>query len=58
MIAPRALAGALAGLATAAGFWSGEAATPLAGARFRHAEIPVDAVPEQVLDRLATLRGV
>jgi hypothetical protein len=53
VIAPKALAGAMAGLALSAAFWTGEAAS---AASFRYAVVPADAVPEKVLERLATLR--
>lgn len=54
VIAPTAIAGAAHGLALGDEFWNGEAA---AAAMFRYARVPVDAVPERVLERLVTLRG-
>lgn len=56
VIAPRAFAGVPGGIATPPEFWSGADAPALAGGGFRFASIPPDAVPEQVLDRLAVLR--
>lgn len=53
-IAPAALPGAVHGLALGDAFWNGEAA---AAAALRYARVPVDAVPERVLERLATLRA-
>jgi hypothetical protein len=56
-IAPRPLAGCVAGVAVAADFWAGAAAPKLAAGGFRFAEIPAGGVPELVLERLAALRG-
>jgi hypothetical protein len=56
LIAPRPLPGACAGLSVEPAFWSGAAAPAAPAGGFRYAEIPVDASPEQVLERLALLR--
>ncbi|MGQ0697802.1 MAG: hypothetical protein ACT4PZ_06110 [Panacagrimonas sp.] len=56
VIAPRAVSGAVSGLALASGFWTGEAAPAAPTGTFRFATVPVDAVPEKVLERLAALR--
>jgi hypothetical protein len=45
-----------AGVAVPSGFWDGEAPTECAAGDFRYAEIPADARPENVLERLAALR--
>lgn len=57
VIAPKPVAGAANGLDLGTAFWSGEAAAAAPAGGFRFAEVPVDAVPEKVLERLATLRG-
>lgn len=62
VIAPRVLSGAapapLAGLSVPEAFWrAGTAAPTPAAGRFRHAQIPADSVPEQVLERIAALRA-
>ncbi len=46
----------LTGLILGDAFWAGEAPPPLSGAGFYFARVPEDAVPERVLERLATLR--
>lgn len=56
VIAPKPLAGAANGLALGDPFWTGEAAPAAPTGGFRYARIPADAVPEKVLERLATLR--
>ena len=56
VIAPRALAGAVAGLSVAPDFWSAGVAPDCPQGTFRFAEIPAEANPEAVLDRLAALR--
>lgn len=56
VIAPQPITGAVNGVSLPAGFWSGDAAPALTGQAFHHAEIPVDAEPERVLERLALLR--
>ncbi|MFI4982253.1 MAG: hypothetical protein ACHQIO_18040, partial [Nevskiales bacterium] len=48
--------GVSTGLAIPAGFWNGEAPPDCPAGGFRYAEIPADARPESVLDRLAVLR--
>lgn len=53
-ISPTAIAGTPHGLSLGEEFWNGEVAAP---AQFRYARVPADAVPERVLERLATLRG-
>lgn len=57
VIAPKAVTGAANGLALGDAFWNGEAAAPAPAAGFRFATVPAEAVPEKVLERLATLRG-
>lgn len=57
VIAPTAIAGAAHGLALGEGFWTGEAAAAAPNGGFRYACVPAAAVPEQVLERLATLRA-
>ncbi len=57
VIATAAVAGLISGVVTPASYWSGGAAPPGSASGFRFAEIPADANPEQVLDRLAALRG-
>lgn len=56
VIAPRPIEGTPTGLDLGAGFWAGDAPPALSGGGFRFATVPVDAVPEGVLARLATLR--
>lgn len=56
VVSSRALAGVSTGLVLPAGFWSGDAPPDTPPGGFRYAEIPVDAKPESVLDRLAVLR--
>lgn len=53
-IAPRGL-DAPTGITTPTSFWTGSSAPPCLPGQFRHAEIPVDANPECVLDRIAFL---
>ncbi|MCX7179769.1 MAG: hypothetical protein NTX56_13710 [Proteobacteria bacterium] len=53
-IAPRGL-DAPTGIATPSAFWTGSSAPPCLPGQFRHAEIPADANPELVLDRIALL---
>lgn len=55
LIAPASLAAA-AGRLVPAGFWNGDAAPECPANGFRYAEIPADAQPESVLQRLAGLR--
>lgn len=55
VISPKAVSGAANGLALPSAFWTGGAA-PAAKGGFRFAVVPADAVPEKVLERLATLR--
>lgn len=57
MIAPTPVAGVAAGIALGDNFWSGDAAAAVPAGAFRFATVPADAVPEKVLERLATLRG-
>ncbi|MCC2658934.1 MAG: hypothetical protein K0Q76_4042 [Panacagrimonas sp.] len=57
VIAPKAVAGAANGLSLGDGFWSGEDAPAAPSKGFRFARVPADAVPEKVLERVATLRG-
>lgn len=57
VIAPLAVAGAANGLALGDAFWTGEAAASAPTGGFRFATVPANAVPEKVLERLATLRG-
>lgn len=56
VIAPRAVSGRMAGVVVPAGFWGGETPPPCPPDGFRYAEIPADAKPESVLDRLSSLR--
>ncbi len=56
VIAPRAVAGAANGRAIDASFWDEGVAPGCPAGGFRYVEIPVDAPPERVLERLATLR--
>jgi hypothetical protein len=57
IIAPRPPGGTVPGVATPASFWADESppAVPVGG--FRFAQIPADANPEYVLQRLKTLRA-
>jgi hypothetical protein len=55
-LAPRPQPGIATGMMVPAGFWNGDAAPVSAGGGFRYAEIPADANPESVLERLALLR--
>lgn len=57
VIAPTAIVGAANGLALGAGFWNGDAPAAVPSGGFRYACVPPDAVPENVLERLATLRA-
>jgi hypothetical protein len=57
VIAPKALGGAANGLALRGGFWTGEDAPSAPKGGFRFAQVPPEAVPEKVLERVATLRG-
>ena len=54
-IAPQAL-DLPTGIVTPPAFWTGAAAPACAPGGFRHAQIPADASPEEVLERLALLR--
>jgi hypothetical protein len=56
VLAAQAAAGLPSGIAVMPGFWSGEAPPDCAAGNFRYAEIPADAQPEGVLERLAVLR--
>jgi len=56
VVSPRALTDVSTGLVIPAGFWNGEAPPDCPSGGFRYAEIPADAKPESVLDRLAVLR--
>lgn len=56
VIAPRALPGVVAGLAVSQDFWNSGVAPDCPQGAFRFVEIPVEANPEVVLDRLAVLR--
>ena len=55
-IAPQPVAGLPIGVAIAADFWQGGSAPTAPAGGFLFAEIPVDAVPETILERLALLR--
>lgn len=57
VIAPSAISGAAHGRALSPAFWTGEPAPAAPAGGFLFAEIPADAVPETVLERLATLRA-
>jgi len=57
VIAPRVIAGAVYGQALPAAIWDGAAFDIAPTAKFRFASVPADAVPEQVLARLAALRN-
>ncbi|MDE0854993.1 MAG: hypothetical protein OSA97_11300 [Nevskia sp.] len=56
VIAPQPISGRMTGVVVAAGFWGGEAPPPCPPGGFRYAEIPAEAMPEGVLDRLSSLR--
>ena len=56
VVSPRNSAAGVAGLVLKPEFWTGERAPECPAGGFRYAEIPLDAKPESVLDRLATLR--
>ena len=56
VVSPRNSAAGVAGLVLKPEFWTGEGAPECPAGGFRYAEIPLDAKPESVLDRLATLR--
>ena len=56
VVSPRSAVAGAAGQVLKAEFWAGEAPPECPAGGFRYAEIPVDAKPESVLDRLATLR--
>jgi hypothetical protein len=55
-VAPAALPAAVAGTIVETGFWNGAAAVPCPPQGLRYAEIPADAQPEAVLQRLTELR--
>jgi hypothetical protein len=57
VIAPQPPPGCAAGLALGGGFWSGAPPPQAPAGGFLFAVVPVDAVPERVLERLALLRG-
>lgn len=57
VIAPRPPAGTIGGMVLGAEFWSGEDPAAAQEGGFLFVEIPGDAKPELVLDRLASLRG-
>lgn len=56
LLAPQAHEGLATGIRVPAAFWSGEPAPQAEPGDFRFAEIPVEAQPEGVLERLAVLR--
>lgn len=56
IIAPRVVEGTATGLAMNGTFWSAAQLPACPSGGFRYAEIPADAQPESVLERLATLR--
>lgn len=56
VIAPKVIAGAANGLALGDAFWSGEPAAAAPAGGFRFVTVPANAVPEKVLESLATLR--
>lgn len=56
VIAPHVLNSTMTALATGSDFWTGNSAPAQASCRFRFAQIPGQANPESVLDRLALLR--
>jgi hypothetical protein len=56
LLSPRAHDGLPVGIRVPPGFWSGEAPPACAADGFRYAQIPPDARPESVLERLALLR--
>ncbi|MCK9284668.1 MAG: hypothetical protein M0P39_10335 [Rhodocyclaceae bacterium] len=55
-VAPETVAGIPTGVAIASAFWQAGSAPTVAAGGFIFAEIPVDAVPETTLERLALLR--
>lgn len=57
VIAPGMKAGAINGVAVPDSFWGGEDAPEATNGGFRYLSIPQDAVPEKVLERLATLQA-
>ena len=57
VIAPRAVASVTGGLALPASFWSGDPPSSRRSGDFFYVEIPRDAQPESVLERLSSLRG-
>jgi hypothetical protein len=56
IVSPKTLAGQSVGLLVPAQFWDGETAPECPEGGFRFAEIPADARPESVLERLSALR--
>jgi len=56
-IAAQAIDGTPTGIITPAAFWADGAAPAMPAGGFKYAEIPKDAVPEKVLERLGVLRG-
>lgn len=52
----RSVRGPLTGVALDEAFWAGQAAPALSDSEFYFARVPRDAVPERVMERLATLR--
>ena len=56
VVSPRSAAAGATGLVVKADFWTGAAPSECPAGGFRYAEIPPDAKPESVLDRLAALR--
>lgn len=56
VIAPRAIAGVVHGQVLAPAFWDGATPDPAPASRFCYLTVPGEAVPEQVLARLAVLR--
>ncbi|MGQ0528342.1 MAG: hypothetical protein ACT4PG_00710 [Panacagrimonas sp.] len=56
IIAPRSIAGPVHGLVLGEAFWSGESAAPAPAGGFRFASVPMDAVPEVMLERVSALR--
>lgn len=57
VIAPKAIGGVVNGVALPDSFWSGDVAPAAPRGGFRFGSVPADAVPEQVLDRLSSLRA-
>ncbi|WP_420465105.1 hypothetical protein [Panacagrimonas sp.] len=57
VIAPAQIGGAVAGMVLSEAFWDGQDAPGLANGAFRFGRVPADAVPEKVLERLASLRS-